>query len=160
MKGKPTCNYNANKCILLIRKFPTCNPSYLPTQLLSARQGNKFKVPTGNLVFSVILYTVSASMCQVLLMVRRCYVGELGGSKISKYLCGAFLITLWFLYIIISSLQTYGIIKVQMWCHRCQTLLPFSSACRSVLFCFFYWWLLGFLTEIRERFQIWMYSFN
>ena len=97
-------------CLSLQKKIE----KFYSPNLLSLLQGNKFKVPTGNLVFSVILYTVSASICQVLLMLRRCYSGELGGSKVLKYACGVFLITLWVLYIIISSLQTYGIIKTQM----------------------------------------------
>ena len=37
---------------------------------------------------------------------------ELGGPQIPKMLCGIFLISLWVLYVILSSLKTLGYIKL------------------------------------------------
>eukprot|EP00057_Strongylocentrotus_purpuratus_P018304 XP_011672778.1 PREDICTED: sodium/calcium exchanger 3 isoform X3 [Strongylocentrotus purpuratus] len=75
-----------------------------------------FAVPAGGLAFSVATYTICAIMCVILLMIRR-YVGffgksELGGPKIGRYISAAFLITLWMLYIILSSLYEYTIIQL------------------------------------------------
>ena len=35
---------------------------------------------------------------------------ELGGTKVPKWICSVFFLALWFLYIILSALQAYGII--------------------------------------------------
>ncbi|XP_050391530.1 sodium/calcium exchanger 1 [Patella vulgata] len=79
-------------------------------------KGKTFAVPAGSLSFSVVLYTVCALIAIALLMVRR-YTSifgraELGGPKVTKYVCAVFLIFLWIFYVIMSSLQVYGHIKV------------------------------------------------
>ena len=74
---------------------------------------NYFDVPAGNLGFSVILFTTCAVVAICLLILRRFVVGaELGGPAVFKYLSAAFLVFLWVLYVLLSSLQAYGIINV------------------------------------------------
>lgn len=40
---------------------------------------------------------------------------ELGGVSNMKYVTGAFFISLWFFYIIISSLVSYDVIEAKIW---------------------------------------------
>jgi solute carrier family 8 (sodium/calcium exchanger) len=73
-------------------------------------------VESGALAFSVLVYTVVATAALLLILLRR-YMpvfgkAELGGPTVPKYVCGIFLIILWFIYIILSSLQAYEIINV------------------------------------------------
>lgn len=78
-------------------------------------QGNQFEVQAGNLGFSVTVFTLCAITTIAMLMIRRMVPAlgsaELGGPNVTKYLTGGFLVCLWFLYVILSSLQTYGIIQ-------------------------------------------------
>ncbi|PVD38293.1 hypothetical protein C0Q70_00905 [Pomacea canaliculata] len=84
-----------------------------PLSLLAVTQGSDFDVPAGSLGFSVILYTITAVIAIAILMLRRFFVGaELGGPSIPKYVSGAVLIVLWFLYVLFSSLQTTGVIDI------------------------------------------------
>ncbi|RDD45318.1 Sodium/calcium exchanger 3 [Trichoplax sp. H2] len=77
-------------------------------------QNKEFSVPAGNLASSVILFTICAVICIALLMLRRIIPSfggsELGGPTKSKYISGLLLVTLWIVYVIISSLQVYRII--------------------------------------------------
>lgn len=74
-----------------------------------------FKVDAETLPFSVILYTICAILGLGLILLRRFIPAfgksELGGPNVGKYASSAFLVTLWILYVVISSLQTYGVIK-------------------------------------------------
>lgn len=78
-------------------------------------QGETFEVPAGSLAFSVMLYTVFAICCIALLMLRRNIAAfgkaELGGSTGLKVASAVVLMTLWVLYVLLSSLEVYGIIK-------------------------------------------------
>ena len=71
-----------------------------------------FNVPAGSLATSVVTYAACASVCICLLILRRFLPffggGELGGPKGIRIACGVFMIFLWFLYILISSLVAYG----------------------------------------------------
>eukprot|EP00090_Calanus_glacialis_P017020 TRINITY_DN265_c0_g1_i1.p1 TRINITY_DN265_c0_g1~~TRINITY_DN265_c0_g1_i1.p1 ORF type:complete len:852 (+),score=219.25 TRINITY_DN265_c0_g1_i1:267-2822(+) len=73
-----------------------------------------FVVKAGALSFSVILYTICAIMAITLIMARRFLPvfgsAELGGTKWAKYASSAFLVFLWIAYVVLSSLQTYGVI--------------------------------------------------
>lgn len=76
--------------------------------------GKSFHVKAESLGFSVTLYSVCAVLCLLTLVARR-YIkffgnAELGGPSVPKYATGAFFVTLWLLYIVISSLQAYGLI--------------------------------------------------
>lgn len=77
-------------------------------------KGSKFVVEAGSLSISVVTYSICAVICIALLMVRRNskFMGraELGGPSGPKYFSGAFLIVLWFIYVLISSLVSYEII--------------------------------------------------
>ncbi|KAK2160733.1 hypothetical protein LSH36_127g04055 [Paralvinella palmiformis] len=75
-------------------------------------KGETFRVPAGDLAFSVVIYTATAVVCITMLIIRR-YVpafgkGELGGHKGLKIFSAIFFIFLWVLYILLSSLQAYG----------------------------------------------------
>ena len=69
----------------------------------------------GALTFSVTIYIICAIIAISLILVRRFVpvfgqdgVGaELGGNVILKYISAVILIFLWFLYVILSTLQTY-----------------------------------------------------
>lgn len=70
---------------------------------------------SGDLGFSVLVYTVVAFIALSLLLVRRFIPifgnAELGGPTGPKWACGVFLFSLWFIYIILSSMQAYGYIS-------------------------------------------------
>jgi len=71
-------------------------------------------VKAGALSFSVVLYTICAIMAITLILARRFLPvfgsAELGGTKWGKYASSAFLVFLWIAYVVLSSLQTYGVI--------------------------------------------------
>jgi len=73
-----------------------------------------FEVPPGTLTFSVMIYSICAVIALVTILARRFLPvfgnAELGGTKVPKWICSVFFLTLWFLYIILSALQAYGII--------------------------------------------------
>ncbi|XP_076336894.1 sodium/calcium exchanger 2-like [Tachypleus tridentatus] len=75
-------------------------------------KGEPFDVPSGSLSFSVGIYSATSVICILLLMVRRysSFFGraELGGPINASRASFAILVILWFLYILLSSLQTYG----------------------------------------------------
>lgn len=76
---------------------------------------NGFEVDAETLPFSVTLYTICAILGLGLILLRRFVPvfgkSELGGPNGGKYASSAFLVTLWILYVVISSLQTYGVIQ-------------------------------------------------
>merc|ERR1719228_2020713 len=77
-----------------------------------------FEVKAGALTFSVTIYIICAFTAIVLIFLRRFLpifgdgtIGaELGGNKPLKYVSTFILVTLWILYVLLSTLQTYGII--------------------------------------------------
>ncbi|XP_060767489.1 sodium/calcium exchanger 1a isoform X3 [Neoarius graeffei] len=75
--------------------------------------GKDFKVAPGTLAFSVTLFTIFAFVCIAVLMYRRRpnIGGELGGPWGAKILTSGLFFSLWLLYIILSSLEAYCIIK-------------------------------------------------
>ena len=79
------------------------------------QENGKFIVEAGSLGFSVSLYTICAVLAIILLMVRRYlpFMGqaELGGPVGGKYSSGLFLLMLWLIYVLLSSLQAYDIIQ-------------------------------------------------
>uniref|UniRef100_A0A1A9WFS2 Sodium/calcium exchanger membrane region domain-containing protein n=1 Tax=Glossina brevipalpis TaxID=37001 RepID=A0A1A9WFS2_9MUSC len=76
-------------------------------------QGQVFAVEPGTLAFSVTLFCSEALIAIVVLMLRRSKTvgGELGGPVTIKYISGFFLFSLWLIYLIVSSLEAYGVIK-------------------------------------------------
>jgi solute carrier family 8 (sodium/calcium exchanger) len=74
-----------------------------------------YEVPAGSLSFSVAVFLVVAIICFIVLVGRRCVLGgELGGHKTTKYASGCFLFFLWLVYIVLSTLQAYKVIKVNV----------------------------------------------
>ena len=76
-------------------------------------------MPAGALTFSVTVYIICACVAVGLILIRRFVpafgdgnVGaELGGNTTFKYISASILLLCWFLYVILSSLQTYDYIK-------------------------------------------------
>jgi solute carrier family 8 (sodium/calcium exchanger) len=78
------------------------------------QKNEPYSYPAGKLSFSVVLYLATSVTCFAVLLLRR-YIsgGELGGMNgTTKWLTGAFCVILWLIYLIMSSLQVYGVIKV------------------------------------------------
>ena len=74
--------------------------------------GRGYQVTAGPLAFSVIVFLCVAIVCYIVLMTRRVFVkGELGGTPMGRYSSGCFLFFLWFIYILMSTLQAYEVIK-------------------------------------------------
>jgi solute carrier family 8 (sodium/calcium exchanger) len=81
----------------------------LPWVIGTLYKGGTYDVPKGDLAFSVKVFVSCACTCLLTLQVRRMTVGgELGGSGIIKKASAAFLMSLWFIYIILASLKAYG----------------------------------------------------
>ena len=67
------------------------------------------------MTFSVTIYIICAIIAISLILVRRFLPvfgqdglgAELGGNNILKYISAVILLFLWFLYVILSTLQTY-----------------------------------------------------
>jgi len=82
------------------------------TYFAANMDGAPYKVPAGALAFSVFVFLIVAVICFVVIVARRVFIGgELGGPDVSKYWTGFFLFFLWFVYILLSTLQAYGIIS-------------------------------------------------
>jgi solute carrier family 8 (sodium/calcium exchanger) len=64
-----------------------------------------YYVPAGSLGFSVVIFCCCAVTCIIFLMIRRKVVGgELGGSSSGRLGSCIFLVSLWFIYVIMSIL--------------------------------------------------------
>lgn len=76
--------------------------------------GTEYKVPSGNLTQSVIIFTILGFLCIVLLILRRKFVGgELGGSNAYvKWGTSILLLLFWCIYILLSSLKAYDVISL------------------------------------------------
>ena len=71
-----------------------------------------YNVPSKGLDLSVGVFLVCSLFAISFLVVRRLiFKGELGGSKMNRTISAVIFATLWFTYIIVSSLAQYGIIK-------------------------------------------------
>lgn len=86
--------------------------SWVVASIYHATKGTQFKVPAGSLSVSVATYTVCALVCIAILVMRR-YLkifgrGELGGPSGTKWATSMVLVTLWFIYVIISALKSYN----------------------------------------------------
>ncbi|XP_035522805.1 solute carrier family 8 member 4a [Morone saxatilis] len=73
-------------------------------------KGKVFKVDPGSLAFSVTLFTIMALVCVMVLLYRRrpsVSNGELGGPRTPKLITFFMFLSLWFIYILLSSLEAY-----------------------------------------------------
>ncbi len=75
--------------------------------------GTQFVVVPGSLGFSVTIFCTFALFAIAVMMLRRApqIGGELGGPKQFRIVTSCLLIGLWVLYLLLSSLETYCIIK-------------------------------------------------
>ena len=73
-------------------------------------KGEAFKVNAGSLGFSVSVYAITAIICIVTLLIRRFTFSkaELGGAMSIKIATFILFVFMWFMYIILSSMQVYG----------------------------------------------------
>lgn len=72
-----------------------------------------YVVPPGSLSFSVVMFLSCSLVCFLILGVRRaCLGGELGGQGIARPLSAIMLISLWFVYVICVTLESYKVISV------------------------------------------------
>ena len=75
------------------------------------RRGGEYVVPSDGLAFSVMIFLVVSVTCLLTLVARRYIVGgELGGSPFGRTVSAIFMIGLWLIYIILSTLKVYNII--------------------------------------------------
>ena len=73
-------------------------------------KGKVFKVDPGSLAFSVTVFTIMALVCVLVLLYRRrpsVSGGELGGPRTPKLITFTMFLCLWFVYILLSSLEAY-----------------------------------------------------
>jgi solute carrier family 8 (sodium/calcium exchanger) len=66
-----------------------------------------------SLAFSVTIFCSEALVAITILLARRSKLvgGELGGPKLIKYITSLVLVTLWLVYLLMASLEAYGVIK-------------------------------------------------
>ncbi|OAF68330.1 Na(+)/Ca(2+)-exchange protein 2 [Intoshia linei] len=83
--------------------------SWLIASVYHSANSESFIVEAGSLAFSVTIFCMMAFIAVVILLIRRHKKigGELGGPTVIKYITGAFLISLWGIYIILSTLEIY-----------------------------------------------------
>jgi solute carrier family 8 (sodium/calcium exchanger) len=86
---------------------------YEASQGPNSKMGGLYKSPPGTLGFSVVLFLITSITCFILFILRRNIIGgELGGPACSRIGSCIFLIFLWLMYVIFSTLQAYKIINV------------------------------------------------
>lgn len=76
--------------------------------------GTRFKVVPGSLAFSVTMFCSFAAVAIAIMMLRRSkrVGGELGGPNKWRYITSVILFGLWLLYLTLSTLECYGVIRV------------------------------------------------
>lgn len=74
-----------------------------------AINGTPFVVHAGSLAFSVTIFCCCAFACIIVILIRRTpsIGGELGGPFRPKIISSTFLVGLWMMYVILSSLESY-----------------------------------------------------
>lgn len=76
-------------------------------------KGETYDVPSGSLSFSVLLFLITSVLCLLTIVGRRIvFKGELGGNIYAKLGTAGFFVFLWLVYIVLSILQIYDVIKV------------------------------------------------
>ncbi|KAK6753708.1 hypothetical protein RB195_012974 [Necator americanus] len=75
--------------------------------------GTQFLVDPGNLGFSVLVFCLEACACITVIVLRRGKLvgGELGGPLKYRVMTSVFFMSLWLLYLILSALEAYCIVK-------------------------------------------------
>merc|ERR1739846_138588 len=77
-------------------------------------EGEYFKVEVGSLGFSVTIFCVEALLAIMILMLRRhpSVGGELGGPRSIKIASASIFVGFWVLYVFLSALDAYKVIKI------------------------------------------------
>ncbi|RWS23003.1 sodium/calcium exchanger 3-like protein, partial [Leptotrombidium deliense] len=76
--------------------------------VVNAFRGQPFKVPPGNLAFSVTLFCACAFVCCTGLLIRRYVIGgELGGRMTWKLPTTIIFVGLWVMYVLLSAFEAY-----------------------------------------------------
>ena len=80
--------------------------------IYESNQGNDaYEVPAKGLGLSVILFLACCLVGVAILVIRRiCCQGELGGGTGGRWISCIMLVSLWFTYVIVSTLNQYGFI--------------------------------------------------
>ena len=75
--------------------------------------GTKFLVEPGSLGYSVMVFCICAVLCIALMILRRrpFIGGELGGTQKFRAPTSIFLLMLWMVYIIMSTLEAYCLVQ-------------------------------------------------
>ena len=61
----------------------------------------------GDVSYSVLVYTIMATICVCILFVRRFAFGaELGGPAVPRMLTSIILVTMWIVYIVLSAVES------------------------------------------------------
>ncbi|CAM6001535.1 unnamed protein product, partial [Sphagnum balticum] len=87
--------------------------AWLWASVYHAIKGTEFRVDPGSLGFSVTIFCIFAFICSAVLLLRRNKIvgGELGGPMKFKLPTTILFVSLWLLYVLLSSLEAYGVIK-------------------------------------------------
>jgi solute carrier family 8 (sodium/calcium exchanger) len=80
----------------------------------TGKGGGAFVVASGDLGFSVIVFTVCAIITITMILIRRKYGQELGGNVQAARGCAAVLVGLWVTYVTLSAMATYGMITLKL----------------------------------------------
>ena len=81
----------------------------------STKHGSDYAVPPGSMAFSVLMFISCSMVCFLVLFLRRkCLGGELGGSGPARPISAAILISLWFIYVLFVSLESYGVLELKI----------------------------------------------
>ncbi|XP_033127546.1 sodium/calcium exchanger 3-like [Anneissia japonica] len=107
------CNVTGSNSVIVFLGLGT---PWVIAAIYWSSKGQDFCVPAGSFGVSVVVYTICALLCVSLIAARRFLEpfgkAELGGPMPTRYMSGAFLVFLWFMYVLLSSLQAYEIINL------------------------------------------------
>ena len=74
-----------------------------------------YPVPPGSMSFSVIMFLSCSMICYLILVLRRiCLGGELGGQGCARPFSAVILFSLWLIYVIFVSLESYEAIVIEI----------------------------------------------
>lgn len=90
-------------------------PWIIATVWWKAKHDSDYVVPPGSMSFSVIVFLCCSMVCFLILGLRRCCLGgELGGEGCARPFSAFILFSLWVIYVIFVSLESYGVIEVEI----------------------------------------------
>lgn len=79
------------------------------------KHDSDYAVPPGSMAFSVVVFICVSSVCFFILFLRRiCLGGELGGTGKARPASTMILISLWFIYVLFVTLESYDVLEVNI----------------------------------------------